>query len=335
MKQLYFLYFFLLLSFLVPAQTKLTIVQRGQKFGIDEIKIERFSNQKFITYPAKDSVTIEFDNKFADLYTFRFYSSSHLIYEFQAWLDTGNPKLIISKGKDTPIEIGAIEKSPITDRARKFAVAFKDLAHGADSAKVNEFMLETYKQNLNTPLSFYVGEFYYNYNKSSTSNYLHLNALESLQKRDLKQSLFYAMMLRRRFTFTEQKFFDYFKRNQFVHLFSSSKINAFDSTKVNILLFLSDPTTESIKSLQDFYSHIHKLDVRTFNILIAVDEKSATEWKGKMTNDGVAKIVVPGKELQQETTFLPITKFYFIKPSKRIIGYYDTMQDILKEAGLL
>jgi hypothetical protein len=317
-----------LISFygLAQAQTTLTII-RNRGWGdfsreIDSIRISRFSDERPITAAYKDSITFIFKEPYADLYSVSYLHNGSTFDTWQRWLDTGKVKVTITKPRfDFQL---TTTNSPLTQRAEKFYVALGYYRKRTDTAVVNDLLLKTYKENIGNPFSFAVGRIFYEYNEQNIQRYREINMLEREQPSEIKENIFYAMMLRGRFRNSEKLFINYFDNTVLVNAAGQETSKPFDKAKYNILFFAGKATPAAIEQFNAFSSTWKNYNARDFNFLV-IYSADKEKWLPLFQKSGL-----PYFQLINEQHFIiqtlchSDTRFYIVDGLIKISGFYDT-----------
>lgn len=309
------------------AQTNLTLILNRNNHKIDSVKISRFSDDKALVIPYKDTITVSFDERYADLFSVGYYENGKSSFTWQRWLDTGSIKVISRVALSLTVD--TIINSPLTYTVQKFYSQLGDYRHHPDSAFVNNLLVNTYKENLGNPFSFVTGRIYYDYNQQNKQRILEMNALEREQDKEIKKSIFYAMMLRERFRNSEKLFINYFAGN--VLLKSSGQItnHPFDLARYNILFFAGSATTQAIAEFNALNSKWAEFDPKDFTFFIVYASKDKDIWKPLLEKSRISSFqLVSEQNFMSETLFYPDTKFYIVDGRARVPGFYDSFTEI-------
>jgi len=315
------------------AQTTITFEVPEGKNAIDSIQIHSFTNNKDWTIPFKNNVRISFPEKYPDLYTFRYLEGNKTRKRWEYWLDTGNIKIVVKGGESgdsayrtvTDTVIG----SPLTYKAIDFWKQYASLVSSNDTAALNEYLVRTYKENMNNPFSFVAGKCFYEYDHSGM--FTQINSLDELQNNVIKENAFYELMLRNRFRRSQFSFIRFFNRQSFRKIHGGKTRGRIRYPEPSILFFLNTRTPEALQELTELEKAIPRIISKEIYLLIAVNKAHYPSWKKRLRELHFKNtIVVDGDALLKQTGFYPRTKFYFIDFGAVITGYYDSFAEVKK-----
>lgn len=317
------------------AQTKLTLLlnRNNSKSGIDSIKIARFSNDAGIMVPYKDSLTISFEEKYADLYSVDYYTKGVVQYKWQSWIDTGTvtvrSKLKSAGLTSYSLVIDTFINSPVTYAAKRFYEQLGTYRHRTDTSVLNELLIKSYKENSNSPFSFVIGRIYYDYNQNSIQQYTAINALEREQDREIKKSIFYAMMLRERFRNSEKLFINYLSGTVLTNTAGQQASAPLDRAKYNIIFFAGAATTPAIEEFNELDKHWQGFPPKDFTFFIVYTSKDKDRWKPILEKSRISSYqLISEQDFMNQTLFYPDTKFYIVDGKVRIPGWYDSFTQV-------
>jgi hypothetical protein len=316
-------------------QTKLTLLlnRNGQETRIDSIKITPFSKDKGIIVPYKDSVTVSFGEKYADLYSVDYYVKGSSYYKWQYWLDTGtvtvkarlNPPGMVSSS----LVIDTFINSPVTYAAKHFYSQLGDYRHRSDTVTLNNLLIESYKENSRNPFSFAIGRIYYTYNLNNIQRFREMNILEREQDKEIRKSIFYSIMLNERFRNSEKLFINYFERNVLLSPSGQTISYPFDRGRYNILFFAGSATTQAIAEFNALNSKWTEFDPKDFTFFIVYTSKDKDIWKPLFDKSSIPSFqLISEQSFLNETLFYPDTKFYIVDGRVQIPGFYDSFTDV-------
>ncbi|MCF6404351.1 hypothetical protein L3C95_15750 [Chitinophaga filiformis] len=314
------------------AQTTITFEVPEGKNVIDSIKIQSFTNNKEWTIPFTNNVHISFPEKYPDLYTFRYVEGNKTRKRWEYWIDTGNIKIVV-KGGDagdsayrtvTDTVIG----SPLTYKAIDFWKQYRSLVNANDTAALNEYLVRTYKENMNNPFSFVAGKHFY---ECHCGAFTQISSLDELQNDIIKENAFYALMLRNRLRSFQFSFIHFFNEQSFKKIRGGKTKGRFRRSNPGIVFFLNTKTPTSLQELTNLEKALPRIISEEIYLLIAVNKAHYPAWKNRLKKLKFKNIIlVDGDALLKQTTFYPLTKFYFIEFGSMITGYYDSFDDVKK-----
>lgn len=118
------------------------------------------------------------------------------MYRQQIWLDKGN--IIIQAHLDTSnLVIDTVINSPFYYVTKSFFKNYSQVQQSHDTAQINNFLLNAYKENLSNPFSFLIGNNYLLINQNSKLNLIKLKRLFEHQGDNFKWFLFYPIVVDR------------------------------------------------------------------------------------------------------------------------------------------
>lgn len=189
-RPLRFLLVFILFDLQVMGQTNIQVVLHNSKgHKIDKVDAFDFSSVEKYNYIYKDTLNLRFKKTNIDLYNIRYYENGKMFRQ-QMWLDTGN--IIVSAHIDSSkLIIDTVINSPMFYRYLEFTKEYSRLYRDKDTLSLNNFLLETYKINIENPFSLFVGYLYVVINQNIKSNLLNLKRLSDEQGEKFKWFSFY------------------------------------------------------------------------------------------------------------------------------------------------
>ncbi|SHN39882.1 hypothetical protein [Chitinophaga sp. CF418] len=321
---------------ITTAQTTITFEVPEGKNVIDSIQIHSPTNNKLQTIPFKNNIRISFTEKFPERYMFIYLEGDIIRETSQYWIDTGNIRIVVKGGEPgdstyTPIT-ETIIGSPLTYKAIDFLEKRSSMERSKDTAAVNSYLIRFYKENMNNPLSFVAGDFFYLYNRENNiQQFTQINSLDELQDSVIKKNGFYAKMLNHRLWTKAHFLINFFNTQSFNNIHGGTVTGLIRPIWVNVLFFLNDKTPAALKELAALKKALPRFTSQKINLLIAVNKVHYPSWKNRLMKLHVKDIIlVDGDTFFDQTSFSPFTKFYFIEYGRKLSGYYDSFDDVKK-----
>jgi hypothetical protein len=313
----------------VHAKTTLTLInQKGWSFSptIDSVKISRFSDERPLIISYKDSMILTFLEPYADLYSVSYLHNGSIVRTWQRWLDTG---MVTVKINLDGFDIKLVTNSPLTQRVEKFYIDLGYYKKRTDTTTVNDLLINTYKENIGNPFSFAVGRIFYEYNEQNRQRIFEMNAIEREQPAVIKKSIFYAMMIRERFRYSEKLFINYFNNTVLLNSAGQETSNPFDKGKYNIVFFAGKATPATMEEFRTFSSKWTSYDPKDFNFYV-IYSTDKEKWQLVFQKSGIPYFqLISEQNFTSQTLCHPDTKFYIVDGVVRIPGFYDSFSGVV------
>ncbi len=191
MRPLKFIIAILIVNLQAVGQTNIQVIIKdlGQH-KIDKVDAFDLSQVEFHDYVYQDTLNINFKKTNIDCYNIRYFENGKM-YRQQIWLDTGKIK-IEAHIDSSKLIIDTVLNSPMFYKYQDFSQKYSQLYKNQDTVSLNNFLLETYQKNIETPFSLLIGNLYIAINQNLKLNLAKLKNLCDWQGEKFKWFFFYT-----------------------------------------------------------------------------------------------------------------------------------------------
>lgn len=335
MKYLQFVILCLALKIQVSGQTNIEFIVEnlnGHKFE----KVDAFdlSQTEFYNYDYKDTLLLKFKKNNIDCYNIRYFENGKMFRQ-QIWLDTGNIK-VVGHFDSSKLIIDTVLNSTIYYKQKDFFAQYSKLYKSKDTTLLNNFLLETFKINIENPFSLLVGNLYVGINQNKIDNLLNLKTLTDKQGEKFKTFFFYENVNERLNKILTIKKID-FSKFRFVDL--NKKIIKLNLKGANFyildLWFLACPPC--IKDHKIINSNLVKLKNKKVELVsISIDENQI-EWKKYLKKNSYNWQNFVESVEHKFTNHLSIPSYptyLIIDKDGNILKTFNSFADVLQNFGI-
>lgn len=172
------------------AQTTIRLILKNETgLPLEKCEVFDLSQKQILKQDYADSLVFHFNSKLPDAYTIR-YTAGEKMYRRQCWLNPGDISLYAHiSGED--VEIDTVLNAPFYYKMIEFSSTYKTLYNEKDTAKLNEYLLSVFAENINNPFSLNAGMYFTMLNMNNRPELKRLKVLTDKQGGLLKNHLLY------------------------------------------------------------------------------------------------------------------------------------------------
>jgi thiol-disulfide isomerase/thioredoxin len=336
MKRLSFSLTILIISLQTVAQTNIQLIVKNQlNHKIDKVDAFDISQVEAYNYTYKDTLNLAFKKTLPDCYNFRYHENEKM-YRQQIWLDTGHIK-IEAHLDSSKLVIDTVINSPIFYTYKNYAAKCPALYKANDTVALNNFLLDSYLNNIDNPFSLLVGDNYIGLNQNSKFNLNKLKTLTNKQGDKFKWHFLYERVNKR-----------------LDNILSMSKLNLSEFTFVNkldkktklvlkgadyyILDFWFLACAPCIRDHQDIKRNALALKRNKVEIIgISIDD-SPKKWKDYLALHNYNwQNYLQGNQntITDELSIASFPTYIVLDKTGRITASYNSFADIMKRFGIV
>lgn len=309
------------MSFVASAQTNILLITKtGEKDKIKSVNFYDIGQKETISLPFKDSLSIRFSKAGIDYYTLQ-YTRTNGKNELQfLWLNDGNITIKTSIDS-TQLHIDTVLNAPIYYTDQELTAKRSALFHKKDTNTLNQLLLTTFKETINSPYSFTVGESFTTLNQNSEKNLLLLKALSDQQGDSFQTSPFYSLFKNRLNALLSVKTIPL---DEYVFIDTSNKKVKFlqEPKDYYILDFWFLNCRPCIEDHKKIITHLSNLDKKKAAMISISIDKNFAAWKAYLIKNNynwTNYLETPPQKLTDKLGLQGFPTYVVINPMGKIL----------------
>lgn len=335
MMKIFPLMLFVVLGLHSAGQTRIQLVMKQTGgHAIDKVDAFDLSQKEILDFGYKDTLELKFNKRNIDCYNIRYHENGKMFRQ-QIWLDTGHIKIEAHLAGDELV-IDTVTGSPFYYYVSRFYESYFALAKEHDTARVNAFLLKTFRDNMDNPFSINAGLYYVMLNQNQKIELLKFKTLADGQGDRFSWFLLYPMVVERaskilsveKINLAGYDFYDTEDKKKKLHL---------EGAEYYVLDFWflgCKPCLEQHIEIKEKEEKLKNKKVRMISISTDSDRQ---KWKAYLSGHGYQWANYLQERAPSITNDLNIASFptYIIVNSNGdIVESYNSFSDILKRFGV-
>lgn len=175
----------------ISAQTTAQLFLKNESgIPVEECLMFDLSQQQLLRQQYKDSLVFNFRLTQPDGYTIRCIAGEKMV-STQLWLNPGAPR-IYARITGESLIVDSVQHAPFYYKMLAFKNTYQRLAQQQDTAAINEFLLNTFRENSSNPFSLHAGMYFVMRNANNRPELMRLKELSSKQGDRFREHLLYS-----------------------------------------------------------------------------------------------------------------------------------------------